>query len=31
MSSKPFTRASAAIQEVIHTQWRDWTRYLEAR
>ncbi len=31
MSSKPFTRASAAIQEAIHAQWRDWTRYLEAR
>ena len=31
MSSKPFTRASAAIREAIHAQWRDWTRYLEAR
>jgi hypothetical protein len=31
MSSMPFTRAGAAIQEAIHTQWRDWTRYLEAR
>lgn len=30
MSVSPLERAGAALQEEVHGQWRDWTRYLQA-
>mgnify|MGYP005844274081 CR=1 FL=1 len=30
MTSSPFERAGAALQEAVHQQWRDWTGYLRA-
>lgn len=30
MSISPLERAGAALQEEVHGQWRDWTRYLQA-
>jgi hypothetical protein len=30
MTISPLERASAALQETVHSQWRDWVRYLEA-
>jgi hypothetical protein len=30
VTSSPFERAGAALQEAVHQQWRDWTGYLRA-